>query len=57
MWKVYAGAAVIFFTLALILQHTLFIVLDNYWIQAIIMGLIGGAEAFICEQIKRKINR
>jgi len=57
MWKIYTGAAVIFFILAFTLQHTLFIALDNYWIQAIIMGLIGGVEVFICERIKRKINR
>ncbi len=57
MWKIYTLAIVIFIIIAFTLQRTLFISLDNYWIQAIIVGLIGGVEAFICERIKGKINR
>lgn len=57
MWKIYIGAAVIFLILAFTLQRTLFIYLDNYWTQAIIVGLIGGVEVFICERIKGKISK
>lgn len=57
MWKIYTGAAMIFFILAFTLQRTLFITLNNYWIQAIIIGLIVGLEAFLCERLKGKINR
>lgn len=57
MWKVYTLAIVVFIIIAFILQRTLFITLDNYWLQAIIVGLIGGAEAFICERIKGKFNQ
>ncbi len=57
MWKVYTLAIVVFIIIAFILQRTLFITLDNYWLQAIIVGLIGGTEAFICEGIKGKFNQ
>lgn len=53
---IYLIAIILFFIISIFFMHTLFAVIQNIFIQGIIIGVVAAAILFACQRIKRRLK-